>query len=338
MSSKIDEPKVSTVGGFIAGGIAACGAVTFTNPIELIKTRMQLQGELSKDTKNVEKLYRNPIQAFGVIYRNEGIKGLQQGLMSGYYYQLGLNSCRFGFYEPSRYYLTKYLTPNNFNDTNIPQNLMINILAGFVSGSAGAVVSNPFFLIKTRMQSYNSASHMSSSSSSSTLSDTHSSKPATNVGQQTYYKNSFDGIQKIFKQEGFKGLFRGVDAAILRTGAGSSAQLSTYYYAKNAIINHNIVNSNSIALHFLSSSFAGVGVAIVMNPWDVILTRVYNQKGNLYSGPIDCFQKTLRTEGVAAFYKGFWAQLFRIAPHSILTLMFMEQCVSVISKVESSFK
>lgn len=35
------EPKktISNFGGFIAGGVAACGAVTITNPIELIKTR-----------------------------------------------------------------------------------------------------------------------------------------------------------------------------------------------------------------------------------------------------------------------------------------------------------
>jgi solute carrier family 25 protein 34/35 len=35
----VPKKKISTVGGFIAGGIAACGAVTVTNPIELVKTR-----------------------------------------------------------------------------------------------------------------------------------------------------------------------------------------------------------------------------------------------------------------------------------------------------------
>lgn len=44
--------------------------------------------------------------------------------------------------------------------------------------------------------------------------------------------------------------------------------------------------------------------------------------------------KTLKTEGITAFYKGFWAQLFRIGPHSILTLMFMEQSVKLVADVE----
>lgn len=317
---KTSAESISTLGGFISGGIAACGAVTFTNPIELIKTRMQLQGELSKST-NAPKLYKNPAQAFVHIYKNEGIRGLQQGLICGYFYQLGLNGCRLGLYEPSRYYLTKYLDPSNFNeDGKVPQNLLINVFSGMISGSAGAIIASPFFLIKTRMQSYNK------------------SLKANAIGQQTYYKSTFDGIRQVYTAGGFKALYRGVDAAILRTGAGSAAQLPVYNAAKNFLLKNNIVKDGSIGLHFIASSCAGLGVAIVMNPWDVLLTRVYNQKGDLYKGPIDCLIKTVGSEGFGALYKGFWAQLFRIGPHSILTLMFMEQVLKVAVKVELKFQ
>ena len=30
----------------LTGGVAACGAGIFSNPLEVVKTRMQLQGEL----------------------------------------------------------------------------------------------------------------------------------------------------------------------------------------------------------------------------------------------------------------------------------------------------
>lgn len=324
MSNNKETPKVSTAGGFIAGAIAACGAVTFTNPIELIKTRMQLQGELAKADKNAPKIYKNPFQAFGVIYKNEGVRGLQKGLIAGYLYQIGLNGCRFGFYEPGRYYLTEIFNPEAFKQGQIPQSLGINVGAGFLSGSAGAIIANPLFLVKTRMQSY---SAMSATVGSATQ--------AASVGQQTYYRSPIDGLKTIFKNEGFKGLFRGVDAAVLRTGAGSSAQLPAYFYTKNLVISNNIVSPDSILLHFISSSVAGFAVAVVMNPWDVVLTRVYNQQGDLYKGPVDCIIKTARTEGLSAFYKGFWAQLFRIGPHSILTLMFMEQSVKLVARAET---
>ncbi|CCE82344.1 Piso0_002065 [Millerozyma farinosa CBS 7064] len=321
---KSSAEKVSTLGGFIAGGLAACGAVTFTNPIELVKTRMQLQGELEKADKHATKLYRNPVQAFLHVYKHEGIRGLQKGLLCGYYYQIGLNGCRIGLYEPSRYYITKLVQPDIIQEGRpIPQNVSVNVLAGTISGAAGAVLASPFFLVKTRMQSYSGTQA------------THSSVP--HVGQQTYYKNFWDGLTKIYSSEGVKGLFRGVDAAVLRTGAGSAAQLPIYNLIKHTLLDYKLVEESSTLLSFISSAMAGVGVSIVMNPWDVVLTRVYNQKGNLYKGPLDCFIKSVRIEGVAALYKGFWAQLFRVWPHSVLTLMFMEYCMEFMQKLESAF-
>lgn len=55
------------------------------------------------------------------------------------------------------------------------------------------------------------------------------------------------------------------------------------------------------------------------------MSRMYNQTGNLYSGVMDCVYKTIKTEGVLAIYKGFFAHLARILPHTILTLSLAEQ-------------
>ena len=96
---KTAAQKISKFGSFVAGGLAACIAVTVTNPIELIKIRMQLQGEMSA---SAAKVYKNPIQGMAVIFKNEGIKGLQKGLNAAYIYQIGLNGSRLGFYEPIR--------------------------------------------------------------------------------------------------------------------------------------------------------------------------------------------------------------------------------------------
>lgn len=47
------------------------------------------------------------------------------------------------------------------------------------------------------------------------------------------------------------------------------------------------------------------------------MARLYNQTGNLYGGVFDCLFKTIRTEGVFAIYKGFFAHLARILPHTV---------------------
>ena len=69
----------TTIGSFIAGGIAACGAVTVTHSFETIKIRLQLQGELQAK-QDAPRLYRGVFHGVKVIYQNEGMRGLLRGL------------------------------------------------------------------------------------------------------------------------------------------------------------------------------------------------------------------------------------------------------------------
>lgn len=305
--SSSDQPKkkISTVGGFIAGGIAACGAVTVTNPIELIKTRMQLQGELAAKGQ-AKKVYTGLFQGLATIIKHEGVLGIQRGLFAAYVYQLGLNGCRLGLYEPVRHALNN-LKGLKESDQSIP----LNVIAGAGSGIMGAILGSPFYLIKTRMQSYS---------------------PVFQIGAQTHYTSVWNGLSTIFKLEGIRGLYRGVDAAILRTGAGSSVQLPIYNWAKSLIEKYNLAQGPT--QHLLASAASGLGVCVVMNPWDVLMTRMYNQKGNLYKNPFDCAYKTISIEGPLALYKGFIPHLMRIGPHTILTLMFMEQTMKYAKMLE----
>lgn len=52
--------------------------MTVSNPAEVAKTRLQLQGELAKGGS--EKVYKNALDVFAKTWRNEGIRGMQRGL------------------------------------------------------------------------------------------------------------------------------------------------------------------------------------------------------------------------------------------------------------------
>lgn len=52
--------------------------VTISNPAEVIKTRLQLQGELAKE--GAVRVYKHAPDAFVKTWKNEGIRGLQRGL------------------------------------------------------------------------------------------------------------------------------------------------------------------------------------------------------------------------------------------------------------------
>lgn len=287
---------LSTGTSFAAGAVAACMAVTVTNPIEVAKTRLQLQGELSNAT-NAPRIYKNPLQSMRIIAWEEGLRGIQSGLVPAYFYQVMLNGVRLGCYEPVR-----RLTNEACGIDPHERNHVIGIGVGAFTGAVGACLGSPFYLVKVRMQSYS---------------------PTMPVGEQTHYKSVWHGLSALWGEGGVKGLYRGVSAACTRTAIGSSVQLPIYHVTSSLIDDTGLLEPG-IFRTLTSSIAAGVGVAFVMSPPDVIMTRMYNQRGDLYTGLIDCFSKTLRSEGFFALYKGFGANALRIGPHTVLSLTFLE--------------
>ncbi|KAL6307334.1 oxaloacetate carrier [Sparassis latifolia] len=294
--------SLSTGEGFACGGLAGCTAVTFTNPAEVAKTRMQLQGELMKS--GGPKVYRNVLDVFAKTWKNESIRGVQRGLGPAYFYQVALNGCRLGFYEPFRRAFNRLL------GYDVSQQVALTSMgAGTGSAIVGSAVGNPLFLVKTRMQAYS---------------------PVLPVGAQRFYKNGFTALSTIIREEGWRGLLRGVDAACLRGSFGGSVQIPSYIWAKSQLVRHNLGAPDSLWTYLISSSISGAVVCLVMQPADTTLTRMYNQPtvrgpdgrmvGTLYKNPIDCLWKTLKTEGVFGWYKGSTAHFLRIAPHTIITL------------------
>ena len=254
-----------------------------------------------KARSDAPKLYRGVLHGISVIYKNEGMRGLLRGLGCAYIYQMTLNGCRLGFYEPIRTSTNSLLLNQSFSGDAAAakqlQSLPVNVFAGATSGILGAMAGSPFFLVKTRLQSYS---------------------PFLPVGTQHKYKNAIDGMSQIYKAEGVKGLYRGVGPAMVRTGFGSSVQLPTYFFAKRRLVRH-LEMKEGPALHLMSSACSGFVVCCVMHPPDTVMSRMYNQTGSLYTSAFDCLYRTIKTEGPLAVYKGFFAHLARILPHTVST-------------------
>lgn len=253
---------------------------------------LQLQGEL-QSKKAAPRMYKGVFHGVKVILSNEGPRGLLRGINCAYVYQMTLNGCRLGFYEPLRAGVTKAI----YHDPTV-QSFGVNIFSGAASGILGAAAGSPFFLVKTRLQSFS---------------------PFLPVGTQHNYTGAVDGMRKIYSSEGIKGLYRGVGPAMVRTGFGSSVQLPTYFFAKRRLVKH-LGMEEGMPLHIASSTASGFVVCCVMHPPDTIMSRMYNQTGNLYSSAFDCLYRTVKTEGIMAMYKGYFAHLARILPHTVSLL------------------
>uniref|UniRef100_A0A1Y1M409 Solute carrier family 25 member 35 n=1 Tax=Photinus pyralis TaxID=7054 RepID=A0A1Y1M409_PHOPY len=135
---------------FVIGALAASGAGFFTNPLDVLKTRMQLQGELRARGQHAVH-YRNVFHAAIVVVKNDGILGLQKGLPAAVVMH-GIRNCvRLGGYQwaHKRGYVT-----DEHGKTVFYKGFCVSAL----TGAAGAFFGSPLFLIKTQMQSQSTKS------------------------------------------------------------------------------------------------------------------------------------------------------------------------------------
>lgn len=275
---------------YFIGGCATATAGLFTNPLDLVKTRFQLQGEL-KSRGAYEVKYKNVLDAFIKIARHEGIVGLQKGLVSAITYQLAMNSTRLGTYQTI---LNSNFTKNSCGE----QEFWRLAAAGAFSGCVGSIVGNPFFLAKVQMQS--------------------SADPSIAVGFQHKHTGLRQALLTAYRSSG--GLTQGLTSAMVRVSVGSATQLASFTRIKQFFVDRE-VSQSEFGNVCMASICSSVLVTFTMTPFDVVSTRMFNQKHGLYyNGWWDCMQKLFRHEGMLGFYKGTVAHFFRIGPHTILTL------------------
>lgn len=124
---------------FVLGGLGAATAVIFTNPLEVIKIRLQLQGELKSRGKYYVH-YRNIFHAGYTIMRHDGLLAIQKGLGPAIVYQLSLNSIRLGLYQNA---INHGLTKTNKGHVSTLRSFFFAGICGFF----GASISSPFFQV-----------------------------------------------------------------------------------------------------------------------------------------------------------------------------------------------
>lgn len=305
MAGAAAAPQRGKGAEFLLAGTAACCAITLTNPMDVLKTRLQLQGELAGTGAGAgvrpELAYRGVWQGLRRIGQTEGLRGLQRGLCAAYFLQFSNVSCRFGGYD----YLKRAFGVRPGESATGQLELLA---MGAASGTLAAVVSNPFFLLKTRFQAVGS-------------------EDVRHQHEHTSLRRAFADIGR---QEGLRGYYRGISVFVPRVAAASSVQLSTYDGVKEQWLRRTGCR-DGLPTHVAASLITGIAVTLAMQPFDFTAVRLMNQaaasgsSGMFYSGPLDCFVKTIKTEGPRGMFKGTLANYLRFGPYCVLTFVFLEQ-------------
>ncbi|CAL8142757.1 unnamed protein product [Orchesella dallaii] len=289
---------------FVLGGLSAVGAGVFTNPLEVVKTRMQLQGELQAKG-NYSVHYKNVFHAAYTIGTKEGLRALQKGLVPALWFQWVVNGTRLGLYQLGD---ELGLTRNKDGKTN----LLCSAIVASTTGMVGGVLSSPFFLIKTQFQS-------------------HANDKSIAVGQQHQHTKMIPAFRDIYRKYGLLSFWRGSTSSIPKIGVASLVQIPTYLKTLEFVKSKQIFQERSLMNPFCASMVAGLLMSLVMAPFDLMSTRFYNQgvdangKGLIYKNLLDCGIKIYKSEGPLGFYKGWTVNYFRLGPHTLLNLVLWEQ-------------
>lgn len=122
----------------ISGVSVACATAT-TNPIDVVKVRMQALSVMNAKNAN------NMVQTFRLVFRERGVGGFYVGLTPSLVRATTYGGLRLGLYDPIR----NLVSSSQFGGVD-ENRVTTKLLAGGCSGALAAFTLNPTELVKTR--------------------------------------------------------------------------------------------------------------------------------------------------------------------------------------------
>lgn len=276
---------------FLFGGLAGMGATMFVQPLDLVKNRMQLSGMQGK------REYRSSLHALRSIVAKEGVFALYNGLSAGLARQATYTTTRLGIYA---WLFERY------SAGGASPSFAMKAVLGMSAGGVASIIGNPMELALVRMTADGRL------------------PPA----EQRKYKNVFDALFRVTREEGVLTLWRGCAPTVIRAMVVNAAQLATYSQAKQQLV-QSAGFQEGIPLHFCASMISGFATTVASMPVDIVKTRIQNMRivdgKPEFSGILDIVGRVVRNEGFFALWKGFLPYYMRLGPHTVLTFIILEQ-------------
>ncbi|TGZ85469.1 mitochondrial carrier [Ascodesmis nigricans] len=315
---------------FVAGAAGGMTSTFLTSPLDVVKTR--LQSDFYKQQIAAKRaaaggqassgMLRESIRHFGEtfhilgeVHRVEGWRGLFKGLgpnLSGVVPARAINFFTYGN--------GKRILAERFN--NGEESSLVHLGAAAIAGVCTGTATNPIWLVKTRLQL--------------------DKERAGAVGKTRQYKNSVDCVRQVVREEGIKGLYRGLTASYLGV-VESSLQWVLYERAKTYLQRRKDRIIASGREETAWDGFVQTGgtlgaaggaklfAALLTYPHEVVRTRMRLRPmadGKLkYRGLVHCFTTIWREEGMVAMYGGLTPHLLRVVPSAAIMFGMYEAVV-----------
>ncbi|KAI9739954.1 MAG: hypothetical protein M1818_005010 [Claussenomyces sp. TS43310] len=337
-------PVAKSWAHFVAGGVGGLTAAALTAPLDVLKTRLQSDFYQSQLAANRAKLgisgphthlspwrsgllhFRETFQILFSVHRVEGWRALFKGLGPNLVGVIPARSINFYTYGNG-----KRLIAERFNDGT--EAAWVHLCAAVAAGVVTSTATNPIWLVKTRLQLDKSSTE-------------HAGARAVRR-----YRNSWDCIRQVVRDEGVRGLYKGMSASYLGVSESTLQwvlyeQMKTYLRRREERIERSGRPKNAWDRTVEWTGRVGAAgsakffAAIITYPHEVVRTRLRQAptipttttttttatgtgggaSGSKpkYTGLIQCFRLIWKEEGLVAMYGGLTPHLLRTVPSAAI--------------------
>ncbi|OZJ01978.1 hypothetical protein BZG36_04897 [Bifiguratus adelaidae] len=176
-----------------------------------------------------------------------------------------------------------------------PQNENIkHSIAGAGAGCVTSIITCPLDVVKTRLQNQGRDLH-----------------PGV-----VRYRGTLGTLSRIWREEGIRGLYRGLGPTIMGYLPTWAIYFTAYDYCKEALAARLDRHGTDWVVHILAAMTAGATSTTLTNPLWVIKTRFMTQNQSTayhYRNTAHAIATIARTEGIAGFYKGLGPSLIGVS-------------------------
>lgn len=186
------------------------------------------------------------------------------------------------------------------------------VMAGAGAGFTTSLVTCPMDVVKTRLQSQSIPRHANPHAiiMQSILMSANGNGNNNNNNAKPY-KGTVPSLRRIFREEGIKGLYRGLTPTLVGYLPAHALYFSVYSVSKSwlgSLDVHPSLHTGTHLNHIVAAMMGGAMSSTATNPLWVIRTRLMTQfpgrTAFYYTGTIDAARQIWKHEGVSGLYKG----------------------------------
>ncbi|KAK0720853.1 mitochondrial carrier domain-containing protein [Lasiosphaeris hirsuta] len=305
----------------IAGLSAGCMSTLIVHPLDIVKTRMQIHRSITSPTSTtlttvsvIRRLLTRTDQPVAALYRGltPNLVGNATSWASFFFFKFiaerGLSALhsRGGANGSTPATARNRLTPAD------------SFVASLAAGAMTQVITNPVWVLKTRMLS-------------------------SDAGAAGAYPSMWVGAAQLLRKEGFRGFYRGLGVGMLAVSHGA-VQFAVYDPARRVYFARrrrrceaaglggdnddddddglHISNEATVVLSTASKLVAGA----TTYPLQVLRSRLqhYDAEAQFGRGISGVVRKLWREEGFRGFYRGMVPGVMRVLPATWVTFLVYE--------------